>query len=191
LPIRHLRRNLSFDLVLTHETRSWYEDDERLLLVKRSGESLDHVLMKLLAHLIFYHPELDVEVSVDQHYKPDLVRLDARGEPVQWIECGTTQIDKLDRLTRRNDRCTIEIVKSNPRALRRYRSEAEDRIRYPERVGYTSFREGYLDELATRIERRHELVAVVTPEHEHLYVTVDGEMFETPIVRELGDDETE
>ncbi len=168
--------------MLTHEPRGWYESDARLFLVKKSGESLEHVLMKLLSHLLFYHPDLEVEVSADQHYKPDLVRFDDRGEPVQWIECGTTKIDKLDRITRRNDRCTIQIVKPNPHVLRRYAREAEDRIRYPERVAYTSFREDYLDELAGLIERRHELVAVISPEYEHLFVTVDETTTETPIV---------
>ncbi len=178
-----LRRSLNIDLTLTHEEAGWFGVDTRVFLVKKQGESMTHVLMKFLSYVMFYHPELEIERSIGQHYKPDLVRLNDTGDVVDWIDCGATTIKKLDKISKQNPEVLIKIVKPSPTNLKRYKDTAEPNLTYPERVQYLSFRKGFLAELEDMVAGRHTMTAVVTGEIEHLYLSVDGVSLDTPIIR--------
>jgi uncharacterized protein YaeQ len=158
----------------------------RLFLSKHAGESIEHVLMKLLAYALFYHPGLRVEVPVGQHHKPDLVRTDERGEPVQWIDCGETTLRKLERITRHNRRTRIDIVKPTARALGLYKDHADARLTAPERVRYVAFADGFLGELAARLSGRHTVEVDIAPGLASIQVTVDGEAVASPVIIRAG-----
>ena len=155
----------------------------RLFLVRKRGEWLDPVLMKLLAYVLFFHPGLQVEASAEQRYKPDLLRLDERGDPVQWIDCGSTALRKLDRITRRNRKTPIDIVKRGERELRLFKDAADRKIERPERVRYYAFADGFVERLGERLQGRHLVRAEVDAARSRLRLVVDGEPLETPVVR--------
>ena len=48
-----------------------------------------------------HYPRLAVEVGIGDKYKPDLVQLDARGEPAFWGESGKVGVEKYRSLLRR------------------------------------------------------------------------------------------
>ena len=83
----------------------------KLVLVKKRGESIEHVLMKavLWAAYLPEYPEMQVEVSIGDTYKPDLVQLApppgglAYGdpEPVFWGEAGKVSASKWRSLFKR------------------------------------------------------------------------------------------
>ena len=83
----------------------------KLVLVKKRGESIEHVLMKAVLWALYLpdYPEMQVEVSIGDAYKPDLVALApppgglAYGdpEPVFWGEAGKVSADKWRSLLRR------------------------------------------------------------------------------------------
>lgn len=180
---------LEFDILLNHEATGRYGIDERLFMRKRRGESLDHVMMKFLSYLVFHHPDLEIEASADQRYKPDLVRFDARGEPVVWIDCGTTSLRKLDAIARQNRETGFVIVKPTRGPLERYRHEALEDVSGAERICYMAFERGVVSKLCEWVRGRHEIVATVSgPRRSHLFVSVDGRDLETAIVRLPGID---
>ena len=88
--MRHLRRKLT---LRAH--------DEQIVLVKRKQERIEHVWMKAFLwalHLPEYS-DLDVEVGVDDKYKPDVVAMDRRrGRPQFWGEAGAVGPDKIEHL---------------------------------------------------------------------------------------------
>ena len=88
--MRHLRRKLT---LRAH--------GEQIVLVKRKQERIEHVWMKAFLwalHLPEY-PDLDVEVDVDDKYKPDVVAMDRRrGRPAFWGEAGAVGPDKIEHL---------------------------------------------------------------------------------------------
>jgi len=178
-----LKLQLVLDVRLHHAALGVHDLRERVFLTKKRGESLDHVLMKFLSWLLFYHPDLRIEVPADQHYKPDLVRFDERGAPLQWVDCGQTAIKKLDRIASRNRKTLIDIVKPTERELRLFKDAADSKISRPERVRYFAFRDGFLDELAELIHSRHEVEATVDGDAEALELTVDGTVVASRIVR--------
>ncbi len=76
---------------------------EQVVFVKKPRERLEHVLMKAFLwalHLPAY-PDLAVEIPIGDRYKPDVVQLDALGEPVFWGEAGKVGADKVASLVRR------------------------------------------------------------------------------------------
>jgi len=183
-----LTLKLVLDVTLHHAAGGWRGVEQRVFLTKRQGESLDHVLMKLCGWLLFYHPDLRIELSADQHYKPDLVRLDERGDPVQWIDCGHTALRKLDRIASKNRKTTIDIIKPVERELRLFKAAAEEKIARPERVRYFAFRDGFLEDLGAVVHGRHAVIATVEGAAEGLELVIDpgtsGEAtIQTPVVR--------
>lgn len=184
--MRGLRLSLNIDLELNHHPLSLYGVEQRVLLRKGGGESLRHVLMKLMGYLLFYHEDLVIEGSAHQHYKPDLVRLNEMGEPVQWVDCGHTAIRKLNRITQKNYKTYVDIIKATPSELRMYKHEAEKQLRYPERVRYWSFHPDFIASLGQWITGKHHIVASVTEDMESLYLLVDGQTIDTQIICMLG-----
>lgn len=177
-----LRRNLNINLLINHGPTGRYGCEETVFVVKKRGESLAHVAMKLLAYIRFYHPELQIEVSAGQHYKPDLVRVDHSGDPVQWIECGSTSYRKLDVISSRNAHTLIDIVKPSPGEMQRYRREALKRIRRPDRVRFVAPMAGDLERFEKRLCSRHSIVATVPKNGERLFLEIDGETVEIHLV---------
>ncbi|PAP77987.1 hypothetical protein [Rubrivirga marina] len=86
-------------------------DGEKLVLVKKRGESIEHVLMKAALWVLYRpaYPNVRVEVGIGDAYKPDLVALRpppgglAYGdpEPVFWGEAGKVSAPKWASLFRR------------------------------------------------------------------------------------------
>lgn len=83
---RSLRRKLTFHA--HHRT---------LVLVKRPNEKLEHRLMMALLWALYLpqYPGVRVEVAIGTRYKPDLVALNADGQPIFWAEAGEVGLDKL------------------------------------------------------------------------------------------------
>ena len=83
----------------------------KLVLVKKRGESIEHVLMKAVLWALYLpdYPEMQVEVSIGDTYKPDLVHLApppggvAYGDPapVFWGEAGKVSAAKWRSLLKR------------------------------------------------------------------------------------------
>ena len=76
---------------------------EQVVFVKKSRESLEHVLMKAFLWALYLpdHAPLTVELSIGDKYKPDVVGLDAAGRPRFWGEAGKVGAPKIASLARR------------------------------------------------------------------------------------------
>ncbi len=91
--MRHLRRKLT---LRAH--------DEQIVLVKRKQERIEHVWMKAFLWALYLpeYPDLTVEVSIDDKYKPDVVQTDPmRSRPSFWGEAGHVGPDKIEALLTR------------------------------------------------------------------------------------------
>jgi hypothetical protein len=92
---------MSNDLLLR---RKWTlrAHGRQVVFVKRPNEHAHHVLMKALLWALYLpsYPELLVEVPVGDRYKPDVVALDAGGQPRFWGEAGQVAEAKIYALAR-------------------------------------------------------------------------------------------
>ena len=89
---RELRRKLTF-----------YAHRRTLVLVKRPNEKIEHRLMMALLWALYLprYPETRIDVPINSRYRPDLVQLDAHGQPVFWGEAGEVGAEKLAFLCKR------------------------------------------------------------------------------------------
>ena len=71
----------------------------KLVVFKKSVESLRHVVMKALLWALYLpaYPQLRVEVPIGYRYKPDLVEAGSDG-PRFWAEAGSIGSQKLRRI---------------------------------------------------------------------------------------------
>ncbi|MEL6617079.1 MAG: hypothetical protein AAFQ43_15155 [Bacteroidota bacterium] len=117
-----LRRTLT---LRAHDGR----EARKLVLVKKRGESIEHVLMKAVLWALYLpeYPEMAVEVSIGDAYKPDLVQLApppgglayGEPEPVFWGEAGKVSEKKWRSLLRRFPDTHFAVAKwGSPAALR-------------------------------------------------------------------------
>lgn len=178
----HHPATLHLDVTLHNEAAGVVGVHERLVLVKRAGESLGHVLLKLLAWMSFYAPDLRIEVGVAQRHKPDLVRVDEKGRPTFWVDCGSIGVKRLDRIARQNREAEVVVVKATEREARLYLQSARPFLRRPERVRVLGFRPGFVDELGALVHDHAAIVATVLGGPDHLYLEVAGVSLDTPIV---------
>jgi hypothetical protein len=101
--MRHLRRKLT---LRAH--------GDQIVLVKRKQERIEHVWMKAFLWALYLpdYPDLSVEVSVNDRYKPDVVKIDPfRGRPEFWAEAGHVGPDKITALLARYPDTHIAIAK--------------------------------------------------------------------------------
>ena len=175
---------LKIEYTLNNDFMELYGATGTVSLARNPGETPEHIYMKLVSYFMFFHEDLQIEVSANQHYKPDLVRLDERGDPLQWIDCGSTALRKLEKLVVKNKRTHIDIVKRTENELRSYRLQAEKRLEnVHDRVRFFAFDDGFIEGLIPHLESRHKVTATVMGEWEQLYLDVDGKSFETKIRR--------
>jgi len=103
--------------------------ERRLLLVSGPNEPEEHLALKLAAYLLFWAEEPALEASFKNpalagfDFLPDLLALDADGGIGLWVECGSTTLNKLTKLTRRVPRGRIVVLKESEREARRLREE--------------------------------------------------------------------
>jgi uncharacterized protein YaeQ len=172
---------LHFDYELNHTPLHLYGESGTVTLFKTKGEGMPHIAMKLVSYLLFFHPDLQIEKTANQNWKPDLVCFDDAGNPTQWIDCGATKRHKLDRISVKNKKTYIDIIKKNVQSAENYKAFVEKTLRQPERVRYWSFDKEFLEKLCLRMKGRHKVVATITENMEHLYFEIDGELLSTRI----------
>lgn len=100
---QHLRRKLTLRT-----------GDDQIVFVKHREERIEHVWMKAFLWALYLpsYPNLAVEVSVGDRYKPDVVGMDdLRGRPVFWGEAGRVGSDKITDLIQRYPRTHLAIGK--------------------------------------------------------------------------------
>lgn len=76
---------------------------QKVVFIKKSTESVEHVLMKAFIWALYLpqYSDLSVEVKIGDRYKPDVVQLDDQNVPVFWGESGVVKRDKIQSLARR------------------------------------------------------------------------------------------
>lgn len=96
----------------------------KIVVGGRAAEPESHVLLRVLAYLLFHREHLQFHVrALDDAiaYEPDLIELDYQLRPVFWAECGDCSVEKLDRLA-------VKVPEAEIWVIRRSAEEAESLI---------------------------------------------------------------
>lgn len=88
---------------------------QQVVFVKRSNERAAHVLMKAFLWALYLpqYPDLKVEYSIGDRFKPDVVSLphEPVAKPRFWGEAGQVSTDKIHALARRYRQTHFAVAK--------------------------------------------------------------------------------
>ena len=120
-------------------------ENRKLLLVPGPNEIGERLALKLAGFLLFwtFDPKVDASTKTAAlaqfEFLPDLVGLNDAGEIALWVDCQTTTMNKLTKLTRRLPRGRIVVLKEDERGAARLRVDAAAQLDRPERIEILAF----------------------------------------------------
>lgn len=86
----------------------------KILLGQQESETSRHILLKLLAYLLFFRERIQIEGKLHNDnipFAPDIVQLDYELRPRLWVECGECSVSKLHKLAVKVPEAEIWILK--------------------------------------------------------------------------------
>ncbi|MFN0066736.1 MAG: YaeQ family protein [Limisphaerales bacterium] len=132
----------------------------KVLIAQDETESLTHVLLKLLAYVLFYDERLQIEARLPTDhipFEPDLILLDYELRPKLWIECGECSLNKLHKLAVKAPEAEIWVVKRSPAEAQKLLQQMErDEFRRG-RYGLVGLDEAMLQEIVGLVGGRDTL----------------------------------
>jgi hypothetical protein len=156
----------------------------QVILGRDSLETEAHVVLKLLAYLLFFRARLQVAAHLHDDsipFVPDLVQLDYELRPALWVECGECSVEKLDRLAVKAPEAELWVMKrswSEVEPLTRAMARAELRRRRYRLLGLD---EAMFDEVCGRLRSRNRVFWVRgTFDPPELQFDFNGLWFEAP-----------
>jgi hypothetical protein len=132
----------------------------RIIIGQQASETVDHVLLKLLAYVLFYRPRLQLEMDLDRDslpFVPDLVELDYELRPKFWVECGECSMNKLHKLAVKLPDSEFWIVKSSESAAHELRDAMEKEEFRRDRYGMVGLDGQMFAEVCGLLRGRNEL----------------------------------
>ena len=131
-----------------------FQTGEKQILETQSMESGRHIILKVLAYLLYHErqPRIEIRVSSDKRdYKPDLVAFDAAGEISLWIDCGQIGLHKVEDLSRQLGAAEFVIIKPSVREMEGYARQAARKVPLHSRVRYLAFDPDFVPALVKQL----------------------------------------
>lgn len=103
----------------------------KIVLGKSDIETESHVLLKLLAFLMFHRERIQIEPALHMDsipFVPHIVQLDYELRPVLWVECGDCTATKLDKLA-------VKVPEAELWVMRKSAVDAGDLLRWMHKAG--------------------------------------------------------
>lgn len=135
----------------------------------RGGESIDHVILKLVGFILFFDFDPEVEKDMGWKYKPDLIAFDKKRKVILWVECADVTVKKIYRVLSKYKDAHVVVLKLTKREAEQFfdffREEGksspngEEEVKYPENLTVIGFDEGFTDSLCENIRDRIEINA--------------------------------
>lgn len=130
---------------------------------RQETETTAHVVLKLLAFLIFYRERIQIEVNLHMDnipFTPDIVQLDYELRPRLWVECGECSVTKLDKLAVKVPEAEIWILKRSFESARHLLSAMAKEDLRRDRYNVIGLDEAMFDEMVGLVSPRNEVLWV-------------------------------
>jgi uncharacterized protein YaeQ len=105
---------MDFRIDLSHVDRG-IEASERVVVARHPSESMDHVILRVLAHCIFHEEGLAFGPGICDAEGADLWTRDPAGRLITWIECGAAPFEKLKKIVQHNAGVVVHALFSDAR----------------------------------------------------------------------------
>jgi uncharacterized protein YaeQ len=176
---------LSYQIALSHLERR-RQLEETVIVARHPSETQEHVCLRVLAWCLLNQDGLRFGKGLSDPEAADLWAHDETGRLLTWIECGSTQAEKLRKVQRHNAGAVVAVVLDDERrANQLVAALAESRNpRGSEPPTLWLVTPELVAELAAREELRQRWTVTVL--EEHLYMEVGGQALDSAIVRIAG-----
>ena len=133
----------------------------KLIIARNEPETAAHVVLKVLAFLLFHRDRLQMETNLHiEHisFVPDLIQLDYTLRPALWVECGDCSVTKLDKLAVKVPEAEIWIVKKSLVEAQQLLKAMERGGLRKNRYGLIAFDSDLFNEITGLLENRNEIL---------------------------------
>jgi len=177
---------INVDLSINDYDRELFAE-RRIVLETRSGESMIHIVLKILAMALFHDSRLQVEpvMDDDDRYKPDLLLRHDDHRPALWVECGQCRVQKLDKVTFRYYDAKVVMLKRSAREAREIMERCRGEVRRLHAIEFIGFDNNFVEIVADALTGKNDIVAIISGAS--LQVVVDGETYSSVIHRFRSD----
>jgi len=135
----------------------------KIVIGRNTTETVAHVVLKLLAFLLFYRERLQIEANLRMDsipFVPDVVQLDYALRPVLWVECGECSVGKLNKLAVKVPEAEIWVLKRSVGDAEMVRQAMAKMELRRDRYNLIGLDEAMFDELCGLLQGRNELLWV-------------------------------
>jgi uncharacterized protein YaeQ len=167
----------TFEVQLSDTDRNVYETVS-LRLARQPSETAEYLVTRALAYCLEYGEGLAFSRGLAEPDEPTLAVHDLTGALHTWIDVGTPDAARIHKASKAAARVVVYTHK-DPVLLGEKLAAA--RIHRAEAIELYAVDRGLVAALAERLERRLALDVAVTDRH--VYVTVDGAVFDGAITR--------
>lgn len=158
--------NVSIDL--SDVDRGVYEMLD-LRVAMHPSESAGYMAARILAYCLEWTEGIEFTAGLSDGDEPAIVVRDLTSRITAWIEVGLPDADRLHRASKLADRVAVY----THRDVRNLLAQLEGKkIHRGHEIPFHSFGRGFIDEVASRFERRTAMSLSVT--ERHLYLTIGG-----------------
>ena len=173
---------INVDLSINDYDRELFAE-RRIVLETRAGESMAHIVLKILGMALFHDSRLQVEpvMDDDDRYKPDLLLRHDDYRPALWVECGQCRVAKLDKVTFRYYDAKVVMIKRSAREAREIMERCVGEVRRLQAIEFIGFDNDFVQTVADALTGKNDIVAVMSGDD--LQVVVDGETYSSTIHR--------
>lgn len=152
---------------------------EKIIFVKNETELRIHIVLKLLAYMLYYEPGLKVEISADMHYKPDLL-VPGEHVPKLWIDCGKVALRKVESLTGKLRNSRLVFLKETKRELDVFKKLLLKKVEGADRLEFLAFEPGFVSSVAAQLERTNHVTLYEIMENV-VGVALNDQIFESTL----------
>jgi len=175
---------MDFRIDLSHVDRG-VEASERVVVARHPSESVEHLMLRVLAHCIFHEEGLAFGPGLSDAEGADLWTRDPAGRLTTWIECGAAPFEKLKRVVQHNSGIQVHALFSEARR----RDELLDAARAPgarsgkvaDAISVWTVAPALVAALAEKEARSSKWAVTIVGDH--LYIEVDGVTLDGELVR--------
>jgi uncharacterized protein YaeQ len=168
----------SLAVQLSDSDRGVYETLD-LRVARQPSETAEYMVMRILAYCLEYTAGIEFTGGVASGDEPAVLVRDLTGRITDWIEVGMPAAARLHKGSKLADRAAVY----THRELRQVLSQLQgEKIHRASEIPIISFERGFIEELASRLDRRTALALTVTGRH--LYVDAGGHAMSSGILEQ-------
>ncbi|MGR0318540.1 YaeQ family protein [Agromyces sp. ZXT2-3] len=165
----------TFDVQLADVDRGRYES-LTLRMARHPSETDAFMVTRLLAYCLEYEEGIAFSEGIAATDQPAVLVRDDTGRLIAWIEIGAPDAERLHRGAKLADRAAVYTHRDPSKVAAAWTGK---RIHRAEEIPLVSFDPGFVDDVASVLERRNAMTLSIT--ERHAYLELNGSSFDTAI----------